>query len=198
MATKRLFHTGSIALTLVCALAFAAPASAQAPKDSAADLKRAREALAKYKDPIAAIHDGYFSTLGCNIQGRQARAGSLRCRRHGRIFQCTADGRARCDETSGPRVRAGRGASWNWWRPVVRPAHPGSGRPVLFGRPSMARWRDTTRSCRTGCITRPARLAVERQSRRHVFSDQSESNVEGRLPFEETAPKISSTSDASL
>jgi len=29
------------------------------------DLQRAREALAKYKDPVAAVHDGYLSTLGC-------------------------------------------------------------------------------------------------------------------------------------
>ena len=29
------------------------------------DLAKARAALAKYQDPIAAVHDGYFSTLGC-------------------------------------------------------------------------------------------------------------------------------------
>lgn len=32
---------------------------------SAPDLKAVREALGKYKDPIAAVHDGYFSTVGC-------------------------------------------------------------------------------------------------------------------------------------
>jgi len=65
MAVKHLFQTSSIALAFACALGIGAPASAQAPKDPAADLKRAREALDKYKDPVAAIHDGYFSTLGC-------------------------------------------------------------------------------------------------------------------------------------
>jgi hypothetical protein len=29
------------------------------------DLDRVRATLEKYKDPIVAIHDGYFSTLGC-------------------------------------------------------------------------------------------------------------------------------------
>ena len=77
MATKRLFQTGSIALTLVCALAFGAPASAQAPKDPAADLKRAREALDKYKDPVMAVHDGYFSTLGCVTYPKPGKAGEV-------------------------------------------------------------------------------------------------------------------------
>jgi len=51
---------------LVVALAAAAlPAAAQAPKNLSPELQKAREALEKYKDPVAAIHDGYFSTLGC-------------------------------------------------------------------------------------------------------------------------------------
>ena len=51
-------------LPLACALA-ALPVEAQTPKKLSPDLEKARAALDKYKDPIAAIHDGYFSTLGC-------------------------------------------------------------------------------------------------------------------------------------
>jgi hypothetical protein len=77
MVAKRLFQTGSIALTLACALGIGAPASAQAPKEPAADLKRAREALDKYKDPVVAIHDGYFSTLGCVTYPKPGKAGQV-------------------------------------------------------------------------------------------------------------------------
>lgn len=50
---------------LPIALALASlPAQAQTPKLTP-ELQKAREALDKYKDPVAAIHDGYFSTLGC-------------------------------------------------------------------------------------------------------------------------------------
>ena len=44
-----------------------APVIAQggAPAASAVDLDAARAALAKYSDPLAAIKDGYFSTLAC-------------------------------------------------------------------------------------------------------------------------------------
>jgi hypothetical protein len=41
------------------------PLAAQAKPEVAPDLSRVRSALEKYKDPYVAIHDGYFSTLGC-------------------------------------------------------------------------------------------------------------------------------------
>jgi hypothetical protein len=40
-------------------------------------LKRAREALDKYKDPVAAVHDGYFSTLGCVTYPKPGAAGQV-------------------------------------------------------------------------------------------------------------------------
>jgi hypothetical protein len=40
-------------------------AQGNAPAASSADLDAARTALAKYSDPLAAIKDGYFSTLAC-------------------------------------------------------------------------------------------------------------------------------------
>lgn len=61
-----------LGLTLVAALAMGA-ASGSANADEAkgslsdADLQPLRDAMSKYKDPIAAVHDGYWSTLGCVI-----------------------------------------------------------------------------------------------------------------------------------
>ena len=52
-----LFAVASIAL---CASFARAQTSALPP-----ELERVRAALEKYKDPVVAIHDGYFSTLGC-------------------------------------------------------------------------------------------------------------------------------------
>lgn len=40
------------------------PAAAQAPAIPP-ELEKVRAALEKYQDPVAAVHDGYFSTLGC-------------------------------------------------------------------------------------------------------------------------------------
>jgi hypothetical protein len=47
-------------LTLV-----AAPPAAGQAAPGGPDLSQVRSALEKYKDPYVAIHDGYFSTLGC-------------------------------------------------------------------------------------------------------------------------------------
>ena len=55
----------SIACSMLVALGSSAAAAAQAPKELSPELKRTREALDKYKDPIMAVHDGYFSTVGC-------------------------------------------------------------------------------------------------------------------------------------
>lgn len=43
---------------------FLSLAHAQAPA-LAPELEKVRAALEKYQDPIVAVHDGYFSTLGC-------------------------------------------------------------------------------------------------------------------------------------
>ena len=54
----------AVAWAMVSLLA-AFPAAAQAPKDLPPELQRVKAALDKYRDPVVAIHDGYFSTLGC-------------------------------------------------------------------------------------------------------------------------------------
>lgn len=60
-----LSRAGQIAFTFALAIAASLPVAAQAPKGLAPELQKAREALEKYKDPVMAVHDGYFSTLGC-------------------------------------------------------------------------------------------------------------------------------------
>ena len=60
------FATRSLLLSIPIAFAVCSlPAAAQTPKGLTPEMQKAREALAKYQDPVAAIHDGYFSTLGC-------------------------------------------------------------------------------------------------------------------------------------
>lgn len=39
--------------------------SAGAPVRLSAELEQARTVLDKYRDPVVAVHDGYFSTIGC-------------------------------------------------------------------------------------------------------------------------------------
>jgi hypothetical protein len=63
---------GVVAL-LALPLVQAPGAQAQAP----AELERVRAALDKYRDPIVAIHDGYFSTLACVEFPEAGRAGQL-------------------------------------------------------------------------------------------------------------------------
>jgi hypothetical protein len=53
-----------IAWVLAIALS-AGVAGAQGTKDLTPELKRVRDALDKYRDPVVAVHDGYFSTVGC-------------------------------------------------------------------------------------------------------------------------------------
>jgi len=57
-------NTPVIEFTLALFLA-SAPAVAQNPQQMTPELQKLREALDKYRDPVMAVHDGYFSTLGC-------------------------------------------------------------------------------------------------------------------------------------
>jgi len=63
MGARQAFRSTVLGVAVVFGASF--PAIAQKAKEDSPDMKRAREALDKYKDPVAAIHDGYFSTLGC-------------------------------------------------------------------------------------------------------------------------------------
>jgi len=56
--------TATLAFTLTC-FAGAGRLSAHAPKAAPSALDSVRAALEKYKDPMAAVRDGYFSTVAC-------------------------------------------------------------------------------------------------------------------------------------
>jgi hypothetical protein len=49
----------------VASLSFSEQTAAAQDPSVDAQLASARSALARYQDPIAAVHDGYFSTVGC-------------------------------------------------------------------------------------------------------------------------------------
>ncbi len=52
------------------------PVMAQSKADGP-DLSAVRSALKKYEDPYVAVHDGYFSTLGCVVIDRPGAAGQV-------------------------------------------------------------------------------------------------------------------------
>jgi hypothetical protein len=60
---KAVLQAGIIAPALF--LVAISPVAAQNRKEMTPELQKVREALDRYKDPIAAVHDGYFSTVGC-------------------------------------------------------------------------------------------------------------------------------------
>ena len=58
-------HLAGVAcIALLASLAQAQTSKETSPKLSA-ELERVRSALMKYRDPITAVRDGYFSTVGC-------------------------------------------------------------------------------------------------------------------------------------
>lgn len=54
-----------VAIPLLASTGFAQETAANAPAALGPELEAARAALDRYRDPVAAVHDGYFSTLGC-------------------------------------------------------------------------------------------------------------------------------------
>jgi hypothetical protein len=65
MASRRRFAARLVvALGLLAVVASPVPARAQA-SDLTPELEKVRAALEKYQDPVVAVHDGYFSTVGC-------------------------------------------------------------------------------------------------------------------------------------
>lgn len=57
---------GVLAIVSAVSAAGSIPAVAQEAKKSLSpELQRVRQVLDKYKDPVVAVHDGYWSTLGC-------------------------------------------------------------------------------------------------------------------------------------
>ena len=54
-----------VLLPFLFALSGALPLAAQSSPATDSSLDRVRAALARYQDPIAAVHDGYLSTVSC-------------------------------------------------------------------------------------------------------------------------------------
>ena len=54
-----------------------APFAAEYSKEITPELQKLREALDKYQDPVVAVHDGYFSTLGCVEYPKPGAAGQV-------------------------------------------------------------------------------------------------------------------------
>src|SRR5678816_2248887 len=51
--------------------------AAEHSKEITPELQKVREALDKYQDPVVAVHDGYFSTLGCIEYPKPGAAGQV-------------------------------------------------------------------------------------------------------------------------
>ena len=70
---------------VVFAMAGVLPRAALAQKQSAKepDLTAVRTALKKYEDPYVAVHDGYFSTLGCVVIDQPGAKGHVAYKRGG-------------------------------------------------------------------------------------------------------------------
>ena len=146
------------------------------------DLDAARAALEKYQDPVLAVHDGYFSTVAC-VEYTKGGEGSMDYVPGGmgvHFINLQAIGptldpakpQVLLYEPVGDKLASGRGG-------VVRADR--------YGR------RDASRDLRSGAPgpdggarapaaegpapLRPARLALEEQSGRHVLADESGGQV---------------------
>ena len=64
-------------LTALLFTVFATSQAAAQTKPAEPDLSAARAALKKYEDPYVAIHDGYYSTLGCVVIEKPGAAGHV-------------------------------------------------------------------------------------------------------------------------
>lgn len=66
------------AFVVTCASLLNNTALAASPADGITpEMKEVRAALEKYQDPIMAVHDGYFSTLGCVEYPKPGAAGQV-------------------------------------------------------------------------------------------------------------------------
>jgi hypothetical protein len=71
------FRLTAFALTFAVSLAASPPIAAQGVKNLTPELQRVREALDKYKDPVVAVHDGYWSTVGCVTYPKAGGSGEI-------------------------------------------------------------------------------------------------------------------------
>ena len=72
-----LSQVGIMGFTLALSFLASAQVAAQNLKGLTPELQKLREALDKYRDPVIAVHDGYFSTLGCVEYPKPGAAGQV-------------------------------------------------------------------------------------------------------------------------
>ncbi|HEV8456007.1 MAG TPA: hypothetical protein VGQ24_14000 [Gemmatimonadales bacterium] len=75
--TRQRLLRAAILGTLGLVTPVAAPLALGQAKPEVPDLSQVRSALRKYEDPYVAIHDGYFSTLGCIVIEQAGPAGHV-------------------------------------------------------------------------------------------------------------------------
>ena len=68
---------GVMGFTLALFILASAQVAAQSSNAMTPELQKVREALDKYQDPVMAVHDGYFSTLGCVEYPKPGAAGQV-------------------------------------------------------------------------------------------------------------------------
>jgi hypothetical protein len=75
--TRRSRGVSSLALAASVYVGMAAPPAYGQAVNEHPELDRVRAALERYQDPVVAIHDGYFSTLGCVEIAQAGRKGQV-------------------------------------------------------------------------------------------------------------------------
>jgi len=129
------------ALFAASALLLSAPAlTAQALPAVSPELEQARAALDKYRDPVVAVHDGYFSSVGCIEYPHGGQEGTMQYAPGGmgvhflnlQLVSPTLDParpQVLIYEPDGDKLRL---AAAEWFVPVQ--AVPPGARPAIFGK----------------------------------------------------------------
>jgi len=113
---------------------------AQALPSVSPELEQARAALDKYRDPVVAVHDGYFSSVGCIEYPQGGHEGTMQYAPGGmgvhflnlQLVSPTLDParpQVLIYEPDGDKLRL---AAAEWFVPVQ--ALPAGSRPVIFGK----------------------------------------------------------------
>ena len=125
-------------LAALATILVAQPAAGQAKPEP--DLSPVRSALEKYKDPYVAVHDGYFSTVGCVEYDRAGAPDTFPTSRAGWASTSSMSGtigpvpdpakpQVLLYEPDGDKLRL---AGAEWFIPLATGV---KGRPTLWGRP---------------------------------------------------------------
>jgi hypothetical protein len=133
---------GALLATLAVASSLAAQTRAvsDALPSVSPELKQARAALDKYRDPVAAVHDGYFSSVGCIEYPRGGHEGTMHYAPGGMGVHFLnlqlvgpkldpAKPQVLIYEPDGDKLRL---AAAEWFVPVQ--AMPAGARPTIFGK----------------------------------------------------------------